>query len=141
MRPLAVLWLCFGAVCSHAEEPFDVSLAYSSADLSAHYRSMIRNATELYRGDGPAHLVTATMERVAGSEFETEEIRDFMRGTIDLYLRHVSPAGGRRTVSEAHFESDPFSSYSTPLCITMGVAARASNHAMERTADRCTPHF
>jgi hypothetical protein len=42
----------------HAQEPFDVSLAYSSADLSPYYRALIREATERYRGDGLSGMVS-----------------------------------------------------------------------------------
>jgi hypothetical protein len=122
-------WLC-------AQQPFDVSLASSSADVSPYYRTLIRQATELYRGDGPGHMITARTHASQAAGIEIEEIINYTRGTTDLYLRSASVAGEGIPISEAHFDVDPFPIELTPLRITGHVAARASNQAMELTAAR-----
>jgi hypothetical protein len=132
-RALIVGWLCLAPLWSHAQELFDVSLTRSSTDLSPYYRSVIRQATELYRGDGPGEMVTARIHTRWGPEFETEEIRDYFRATTDFYLRR---RGETRPISEAHFISDPFPSDSAPLSITVGVGTGASNQSMQLTPSR-----
>ena len=136
IRMLLLASLCMARLPSFAEEPFDVSLAHSFADLSPHYRTLIRRATERYRGDGPSHMITARMNRRSAAGFEIEEIVDYARGTTDLYLRSTSVAGKRIPISEGHFEVDPFPPELAPLRITVPVAARASNRAIKLAATR-----
>jgi hypothetical protein len=131
LRALSVSWLCLAALGLHAQEPFDVSLGTSSADLSPHYRSLIRHATERYRGDVTGQMITARMHSIQGPEFESEEINDYLRGTTDFYLRRRLEG---RPISEAHFISDPFASELPPFSIAVGVDTRASNQTMQLTA-------
>jgi hypothetical protein len=136
IRLFMLVALCIAPLSSHAEEPFDVSLAHSSADLSPYYRALIREATELYRGDGPAHVITARFHRSQAAGFEVDQIIDYTRGTTDFYLRSASAAGQWMPISELHFDVDPFPSELNPLQITVPAAARASNQTMELTAAR-----
>ena len=136
-RVLTAGSLCLATALSlHAGEPFEISLAESSADLSPYYRSVVHQATQLYRGDGPSSMITATVHRVQGPEIESEEIRHHLRGTVDFYLRRVSSDGGRTVISEAHFGPDAFSPALAELLITTRGVTRASNQTMELTAAR-----
>src|SRR3954470_5317878 len=98
---------CFAAASwLHAQEPFDVSLAYSSADLSPYYRAVIREATERYRGDGTGSIVT-TRIHVSGffGRQNTLEIKE-VTGDSDAthyYVIRRSPEGSRAILAEAHF--------------------------------------
>jgi hypothetical protein len=67
-----------------AQEPFDVSLWTSGADLSPYYRAVVREATDRYRGDGFATVVLARIHYFTLSSGEVVRIE------------------------EAHFDSDPF---------------------------------
>jgi len=137
VRALIFNALCITAIWSRAGEPFDVSLAHSSADLSPYYRAVIREATELYRGDGPGEVITHRIRitRSVSSGIETEEITDH-RGTTDLYLRSTSATGDRIVIAEVHFDPDPFPAELLSLRSTMRVATRASNQMMQLTPSR-----
>src|SRR3954471_17707210 len=87
---------CFAAASwLHAQEPFDVSLAHSSVDLSPYYRAVIREATERYRGDGFPHMITRYTTRTYSSAagIDIEEKTDTEAPTNDFYLRKISPTG------------------------------------------------
>jgi hypothetical protein len=138
IRLFMLVALSIAPLSSHAEEPFDVSLAHSSADLSPYYRALIREAAERYRGDGPAGITTR-IHRSHAAGLEVEQIIDYTRGTTDLYLRSASAAGQRMPISELHFDVDPFPPELTPVRITVPAAARASNQSLQLTADRPAP--
>jgi len=138
LRALSVGWLCLAPLGLQSQEPFDVSLTRSSGDLSGYYRSIVRQGIELYRGDVTGEMITARMHRTEGPEFESEEVRDYFRGTTDFYLRRT---GARRPISQAHFISDPFPFDLARLSIAVGVDTRASNQTMQLTPSRAAFTF
>jgi hypothetical protein len=108
LRAFMLMSLCVVPGALRGGEPFDVSLASSSADLGPYYRAAIRQATELYLGDGSLETVVARTQWSSAAGFETEEFVDYSRGTTHSYLRRTSAAGTREIIAEAHFDTDPF---------------------------------
>ena len=113
LRTAAQIIVALGTVTSlSASEPFNVSLEYSTAaDLSEHYRALVRSATQRYRGDGNGSFV---VERVYihgyfghPETFETEE-RTGDPLADHFYLYRTSSSGTREVISEAHFLLEPF---------------------------------
>jgi hypothetical protein len=113
LSPAICIMAALGTAASLvAAEPFEVSLAYSpAADLSEHYRALVRGATQWYRGDGSESFV---VERTyihgylgRPGTFETQHI--IGDPLVDeYYFFRTSSAGTRELLSEAQFLLDPF---------------------------------
>ncbi len=108
LRVLTLVCLCIAPLASRADEPFDVSLASSTADLAPYYHAIIRQATDRFRGDPPSQNVVGRSHTTSAAGFEVEEITDYRSGVTHFYLRQTSAVGARMIIAEAHFESDPF---------------------------------
>lgn len=137
IRTLISISYFAATACLRAQEPFDISLAYSSADLSPYYRAVVRRAADRYRGDANGGMLSGHIHitgwGVFGQSLEIEEVTGDFEATHYYVFRRL-PTGARLVLAEAHFLLDPFPAELLTLRDARQTVTRASNQTMKPTA-------